>query len=100
MKAQVLYDLRQLTGYCSGTDLHDFFRQNVGDPSPSGNVEIPDIVVPDNAKQLIRNLASATEAMTAYGVSPEAIAQYAIAWHGGAKAEDRLRVAVERDAKA
>ena len=40
MEAQVLYDLREGTAFCSGTDLHEFFRKQTGDPSPSGHVEI------------------------------------------------------------
>ena len=41
MKAQKLYDIRGDYGYCSGTDLHKFFRETVGDPSPSGRVDVP-----------------------------------------------------------
>lgn len=41
MKAQKLYNLREEYGYCSGTDLHEFFQATVGDPSPSGRVEVP-----------------------------------------------------------
>ena len=37
---QEIYDLRELTGFISGKDLHDFFHKLVGDPSPSGNVEV------------------------------------------------------------
>jgi hypothetical protein len=40
MKAQILYDLRERFGSVSGTDLHEFFNQVVGDPSPSGSVEV------------------------------------------------------------
>lgn len=40
MIAQTLYDLRELTGFCSGADLHDLFRELTGEPSPSGFVEI------------------------------------------------------------
>jgi hypothetical protein len=41
MRAQQLYDLRERFAFCSGTDLHAFFRQAIGDPSPSGSAEIP-----------------------------------------------------------
>lgn len=41
MKAQKIYNLREEYGFCSGTDLHDFFRAQVGDPSPSGRVDVP-----------------------------------------------------------
>lgn len=41
MKAQILYDLREEYGYCSRTDLHRFFRQQIADPSPSGRVDVP-----------------------------------------------------------
>jgi hypothetical protein len=43
--AQVMYDLREATGFCSGTDLHEFFRGVVGEPSPSGKVLISTSVV-------------------------------------------------------
>lgn len=98
MKAQLLYDLRQLTGYCSGTDLHEFFRQHVGDPSPSGKVEIPDNLIPDDARQLIRNLGSATKAMREMSVSEKAIQQYEYAFRNGAAADTRLRIAADLDA--
>ena len=41
MKAQTLYDLRDEYGFCSGTDLHQFFREMGDDPSPSGRVDVP-----------------------------------------------------------
>ena len=37
---QALYDLREKYEFCSGTDLHDFFRSAVGEPSPSGYAEV------------------------------------------------------------
>ena len=40
MKAQVLYDLREKEEFCSGSDLHEFFNDVTGVPSPSGHVEI------------------------------------------------------------
>jgi hypothetical protein len=40
MKAQALYDLRQETEFCSGSDLHEFFMEQLGDPSPSGYRDI------------------------------------------------------------
>lgn len=40
MKAQNLYDLREEFAFCSGSDLHNFFRNELGDPSPSGRVNI------------------------------------------------------------
>ena len=43
MKAQELYDLREKTEFCSGTDLHDFFRTQVGEPSPAGKKDVPTI---------------------------------------------------------
>ena len=36
MTAQFLYDLRALTGFISGSDLHELFQKLTGDPSPSG----------------------------------------------------------------
>lgn len=41
MKAQIIYNLRDEYGFCSGMDLHEFFyAQGVG-MSPSGRVDIP-----------------------------------------------------------
>lgn len=40
MRAQFLYDFREEWEFCSGEDLHEFFREQVGGPSPSGRVEI------------------------------------------------------------
>lgn len=51
MKAQIMYNLREEFAYCSGTDLHRFFQSVVGDPSPSGKVDIPT----DHAKSFMRN---------------------------------------------
>ena len=42
IQAQYIYDLRDTTGFISGTDLHDLFREVLdGEPSPAGNAEIP-----------------------------------------------------------
>lgn len=41
MKCQELYTLRSLTGFISGQELHSWFVDLVGDPSPSGRVEVP-----------------------------------------------------------
>lgn len=40
MNAQVLYDFRETTQFCSGADLHHFFLDQLGEPSPSGYKEI------------------------------------------------------------
>jgi hypothetical protein len=40
MKAQTLYDAREKFEFCSGTDLHEFFEGEIGDPSPSGYRDI------------------------------------------------------------
>ncbi len=40
ISAQKMYDLQQITGFCSSTDLHDLFREVTGKPSPSGYTEI------------------------------------------------------------
>jgi hypothetical protein len=45
MKAQDLYDLRQKYEFCSGSDLHEFFCDQVGDPSPPGEVDVNDFAV-------------------------------------------------------
>ena len=40
LAAQDLYDLRTMTGFCSGQDLHALFSEVVGEPSPSGKVQL------------------------------------------------------------
>ena len=37
---QALYDLQEKYSFCDGNDLHSFFRSALGDPSPSGRVEL------------------------------------------------------------
>jgi hypothetical protein len=49
MEAQELYDLREEYAFCSGTDLHEFFEGELGDPSPSGYAEISSA----NARHLV-----------------------------------------------
>lgn len=49
VQAQVLYDLRKAWEFCSGTDLHEFLREQCDDPSPHGDTEIDAA----NAKQFI-----------------------------------------------
>lgn len=39
--AQILYDWRSVTGFISGSDLHDAFYGLCGKPSPSGHELIP-----------------------------------------------------------
>lgn len=38
LTAQHLYDLRTMTGFIGGNELHELFRQLVGEPSPKGDV--------------------------------------------------------------
>jgi hypothetical protein len=40
MKAQILYDWREDSEFCSGSELSEFFASACGEPSPSGHVEI------------------------------------------------------------
>ncbi len=40
VKAQDLYNLREVTGFISGTDLHKLFYDVCDEPSPSGHMEI------------------------------------------------------------
>lgn len=47
--AQELYDLREETGYCSGSDLHEWFQKQLGDPSPSGRT----LVFADQAEMFV-----------------------------------------------
>jgi hypothetical protein len=45
IKAQELYDMRESTGFVSGTDLYAFFEHATGNPSPSALVEIDSEIV-------------------------------------------------------
>lgn len=56
MKAQLLYDLREEIEFCSGNDLHEFFEQQTGNPSPSGRIEV-------DADESRKFIASCLEAM-------------------------------------
>ena len=38
--AQTLYDIRDMSAFTSGRELHSFFAQELGEPSPSGYVRI------------------------------------------------------------
>jgi len=71
MRAQILYDLREATQFCSGTDLHDFFRIQLGEPSPSGEREI-------DTPLAMQFVASCFEAMAAN--SPSLAAEIAADW--------------------
>ena len=51
MKAQVLYDVREITGFVSGSDLHKIFWDVCENPSPSGYSEIDENKLP----QYVRN---------------------------------------------
>jgi len=35
-----MYDLRETFEFCSGMDLHAFFEEQVGDPSPPGRTHV------------------------------------------------------------
>lgn len=39
--AQLLYDWRAVTGFVSGSDLHEIFTKYFGHPSPSGYEQLP-----------------------------------------------------------
>jgi hypothetical protein len=101
MKAQTLYDLRQLTGYVSGTDLHEFFWQQIGDPSPKGDKEIQLHCIPQEVEDLKLSFdvdkKTAIKMMKEYSVSPEAILCYQKAFNDGATVEECLRLTVMRD---
>jgi len=62
--AQELYDLREETGYCSGLDLHEWFNEQLGDPSPSGRT----LVFADKAELFVVKSAAA---IMRSGASPE-----------------------------
>lgn len=41
MKAQLIYDLQQVTGFISGAEMHNLFLQLLSDPSPKGDAKLP-----------------------------------------------------------
>ena len=75
MKIQTLYDLRELTGFVSGTDLQDMFYMLVGKMSPSGNDEISaaDLSNNDTGKEALRLLSAplvdVIESIMTYGMA-------------------------------
>jgi len=75
MKIQTLYDLRELTGFVSGTDLQDMFHEILGEMSPSGNCEIGAAALASNdvGKEALRLLAAplvdVIESIMTYGMS-------------------------------
>lgn len=93
MKAQVLYDLRQLTGYCSGTELHEFFEATLNDPSPKGNATIGMCNLPPQAFELYFDRDQCAVAMRQYGVNEQAIEVFL----KECRPEDGLRKARELD---
>lgn len=63
MKAQILYDLREDFEFCSGQELHEFFREVCkGEPSPSGKTVLPfrsgETFVLDSLKAMAENSPS------------------------------------------
>ena len=40
IECQKLYDVRERTSFCSGSDLQEFFLNETGEPSPSGKTLI------------------------------------------------------------
>lgn len=67
---QALYDLRETTGFVSGTDLHDIFSRLNGDPSPSGMqpLDLEDLkrVSPESAELLLKRTWTAIPPMAKY----------------------------------
>jgi len=62
MKVQGLYNLREQTAFCSGSELTAFFRRVLLTPSPSGDREIDSRVVKrfirGRVRQMIANSPS------------------------------------------
>lgn len=57
---QEIYDLREVTGFISGNDLHDFFSELVGEPSPSGSIKTTeeDLSKTETGQEILRLLNS------------------------------------------
>jgi hypothetical protein len=61
MDAQVLYDVREVTGFVSGSDLHEIFREVCGEPSPSGHVKINPAKLPAHVRmELVKEVTLET----------------------------------------
>lgn len=73
MLAQDLYDFRKKYEFCSGNQLHEFFRGNVGDPSPRGNVAVDSVA----ATEFVRN------------------AIFTMAWNNSSKLDEHCRQALQ-----
>lgn len=69
--AQNLYDLRECTGFVSGTDLHSVFRDLLGEPSPSGKGKISwqslkALPVAETIRELIKSESAFLDAVREY----------------------------------
>lgn len=67
IKIQEMYDFREKSGFCSGSELHEFFTRTLGDPSPSGkkliSVEVCEDFINECIEVIIENSSSLTEEM-------------------------------------
>ena len=62
MKARIIYDLREVTGFVSGNDLHEIFDEALGTPVPSGNDELPkSFPLPAEAEMTVEEYFSPTK---------------------------------------
>lgn len=55
MKAQQIYDLREVTGYVSGQELQELFNDHLGTYTPSGNDECNDFPLPTEARMPVKD---------------------------------------------
>lgn len=60
IKCQVLYNLREITGWISGNDLHDLFLRLVDNPSPKGSQEFPEKDLERFDKKTLERLKTTT----------------------------------------
>ena len=66
MNAQMLYDYRETTQFCSGTDLHDFFLDQLGEPSPGGRKEVDTEAACQFVIERLNHMAKHNRSMTTW----------------------------------
>jgi len=62
--AQVLYDFRTKSEFCSGSDLHSFFLAQLDEPSPSGEVQVRVDTAREFVSERLDHMAAHNESMT------------------------------------
>lgn len=66
VKAQELYDFREVSEFCSGTDLQEFFEKFMGEKSPPGDAETYRFYADDFVKKCADKIEKSSPSLAAY----------------------------------